>query len=65
MLINKKIYISGCGGMLGKAFYDHFKINNQLKCSDIDTNETLEDVARLGNTSAKMLNQDLHNYLSF
>ena len=40
MIINKKIYISGCGGMLGKAFYDHFKINNQLKCSDIDTNET-------------------------
>ena len=40
MLINKKIYISGCGGMLGKAFYEHFNVNNQLKCSDIDTNET-------------------------
>tara|TARA_B100000989_G_C19481580_1_gene445397 strand:- start:389 stop:1282 length:894 start_codon:yes stop_codon:yes gene_type:complete len=35
----KKIFIAGCGGMLGKAFYDEFKIDYQLTCSDIDLNE--------------------------
>ena len=39
MIKNKKIYISGSGGMLGSAFYDFFNENNHLKCSDIDTNE--------------------------
>ncbi len=36
---NKKIYIAGCGGMLGDAFYKEFKNEYDLKCSDIDTNE--------------------------
>jgi dTDP-4-dehydrorhamnose reductase len=35
----KKIYISGCGGMLGEAFYKVFGANYELKCSDIDLNE--------------------------
>ena len=35
----KKIYIAGCGGMLGDAFYKHFRINYILKCTDIDVNE--------------------------
>jgi dTDP-4-dehydrorhamnose reductase len=35
----KKIYIAGCGGMLGEAFYNVFKTDFQLKCSDIDLNE--------------------------
>ena len=35
----KKIYIAGCGGMLGEAFYKHFSTNYLLKCSDIDVNE--------------------------
>jgi len=35
----KKIYISGCGGMLGEAFYVQFKDNYFLKCTDIDVNE--------------------------
>lgn len=35
----KKIYIAGCGGMLGEAFYHHFKKEFQLKCTDIDVNE--------------------------
>jgi len=35
----KKIYIAGCGGMLGEAFYANFKNNYDLKCTDIDTNE--------------------------
>ena len=36
---NKKIYIAGCGGMLGEAFYEQFKDEYELKCSDIDINE--------------------------
>jgi dTDP-4-dehydrorhamnose reductase len=35
----KKIYIAGCGGMLGEAFYNVFKTDFLLKCSDIDVNE--------------------------
>ena len=34
-----KIYMSGSGGMLGKAFYDVFSSDYILKCSDIDINE--------------------------
>jgi dTDP-4-dehydrorhamnose reductase len=35
----KRIYISGCGGMLGEAFYRQFKTAYDLKCTDIDVNE--------------------------
>ena len=31
--------MSGCGGMLGEAFYEVFKSDNDLKCTDIDLNE--------------------------
>lgn len=31
--------MSGCGGMLGDAFYHVFKNNYELKCTDIDINE--------------------------
>jgi len=34
----KKIYIAGCGGMLGDAFYRIFGENYLLECSDIDLN---------------------------
>lgn len=34
-----KIYMAGAGGMLGEAFYQHFKDNYEIKCSDIDLNE--------------------------
>jgi len=37
--MRNKIYISGCGGMLGEAFYRLFKDDYDLKCSDIDINE--------------------------
>ena len=30
--------MSGCGGMLGDAFYNVFKENYELKCTDIDLN---------------------------
>lgn len=35
----KRIYIAGCGGMLGEAFYNHFKDEYELKCTDKDINE--------------------------
>ncbi len=34
----KKIYVAGCGGMLGEAFYDLFSADYELKCTDIDVN---------------------------
>lgn len=34
----KKIYIAGCGGMLGEAFYQVFRNEFVLKCTDIDVN---------------------------
>lgn len=36
----RKIYIAGCGGMLGEAFYHQFKKDYLLKCTDIDVNES-------------------------
>jgi dTDP-4-dehydrorhamnose reductase len=35
----KKIYMAGVGGMLGEAFYEVFKNEYELKCTDIDVNE--------------------------
>ncbi|MFA7288289.1 MAG: NAD(P)-dependent oxidoreductase [Melioribacteraceae bacterium] len=35
----KKIYIAGCGGMLGEAFYKQFKDEYEVKCTDKDVNE--------------------------
>ncbi len=37
--MKKKIYMAGCGGMLGEAFYHCFKVDYDLKCTDIDVNE--------------------------
>ncbi len=34
-----KIYIAGCGGMLGEGFYKEFSNQYELKCTDIDVNE--------------------------
>jgi len=36
--MKKKIYIAGCGGMLGEAFYLQFKDLYELKCTDKDVN---------------------------
>ena len=38
--MRNKIYISGCGGMLGEAFYRVFGEEYELKCTDIDVNES-------------------------
>ncbi len=35
----KKIFIAGCGGMLGQSFYNEFKENYEVFCTDIDVNE--------------------------
>jgi dTDP-4-dehydrorhamnose reductase len=35
----KKIYLAGSGGMLGEAFYQQFKGDFDLKCTDKDVNE--------------------------
>ncbi len=35
----KRIYIAGCGGMLGEAFYKVFRDNYDIKCTDIDVND--------------------------
>ncbi len=37
--MKKKIYITGCGGMLGEAFYEKFKDDYEIKCTDKDVNE--------------------------
>lgn len=36
--MKKKIYIAGCGGMLGEAFYHQFRSDYDLKCTDKDVN---------------------------
>ena len=36
--MKKKIYIAGCGGMLGEAFYAQFKDDYIIKCTDKDVN---------------------------
>lgn len=38
--MSKKIYIAGCGGMLGEAFYHQFKDSYELKCTDKDVNDS-------------------------
>lgn len=37
--MSKRIYIAGCGGMLGEAFYTQFRDDYILKCTDKDVNE--------------------------
>ncbi len=37
---NKKVFIAGCGGMLGKAVYEQFAPHCQVLATDIDLNES-------------------------
>ena len=39
-MCTKKIFIAGCGGMLGEAFYKEFKESFNLRCTDKDVNES-------------------------
>jgi len=36
--MKKKIFIAGCGGMLGEAFYRQFNLEYEIKCTDKDVN---------------------------
>lgn len=38
--MKRKIYIAGCGGMLGEAFYQQFRSDFNLRCTDKDVNES-------------------------
>lgn len=38
--MKKKIYIAGCGGMLGEAFHKQFSADYNLMCTDKDVNDT-------------------------
>ena len=40
MIREKRIYIAGCGGMLGEAFHRVFGEHNELKCTDKIANES-------------------------
>lgn len=40
MSTKKRIYMAGVGGMLGEAFYMKFKDEYDIKCTDIDVNES-------------------------
>ena len=37
--MTRRIYIAGCGGMLGEAFQKTFSVDSILKCTDVDVNE--------------------------
>ena len=37
--MKNRIYLAGCGGMLGEAFYAQFKNDYDIKCTDKDVNE--------------------------
>ncbi len=38
--MKKKIFIAGCGGMLGEAFHTLFNNEYEIKCTDKDVNDT-------------------------
>ena len=40
MIDRRRIYIAGCGGMLGEAFHKVFGETAELRCTDIDVNES-------------------------
>ena len=50
--MKKKIYIAGCGGMLGEAFYTQFKNDYELKCTDKDVNDDWLDFLDFRNYEA-------------
>lgn len=56
----KKIYIAGAGGMLGEAFYNVFKKDYELKCSDIDQNSNW--LSHLDFRDFKKYKADVLNY---
>jgi dTDP-4-dehydrorhamnose reductase len=58
--MKKKIYIAGSAGMLGEAFYTNFKDDFDLKCTDIDVNESWISYLDFRNFDAYL--DDVNNY---
>lgn len=56
----KKIYLAGCGGMLGEGFYCNFKDQYDLRCTDIDVNEAWLEFLDFRNIDA--YRKDVINY---
>ena len=59
-MLKKKIYIAGCGGMLGEAFKKVFEVDYELKCSDKDVNEEWLSFLDFRNFEAYM--EDVENF---
>ncbi|MBD3169551.1 MAG: sugar nucleotide-binding protein [candidate division Zixibacteria bacterium] len=49
-----RIFITGCGGMLGKAVYEKFSAHCQVKATDIDINENWLEYADVRNYHATL-----------
>lgn len=56
----KSIYIAGCGGMLGEAFYKQFNGIYHLKCTDKDVNE--EWLSHLDFRDFEKYKKDVYEY---
>jgi len=55
-----RIYIAGCGGMLGEAFHEEFSRLAELKCTDIDVNDVWLDYLDFRDLEAYRL--DVHEF---
>lgn len=56
----KRIYIAGAGGMLGAAFYDRFRTEAKLRCSDIDVNADWLNFVDI--RDVKAYHRDVHSF---
>ena len=56
----KRIYMAGCGGMLGDAFNMEFNDKYELKCTDIDVNE--EWLSYLDFRDFEAYRKDVHEF---
>ena len=54
-----RVYIAGCGGMLGRAFYEEFAARADFRCTDIDVNEDWLDYLDFATSS---LSRDVRDY---
>jgi dTDP-4-dehydrorhamnose reductase len=59
-LNGKRILITGCGGMLGEAVYNHFKNKAQIKATDCVVVEPW--LTKLDVTNFKELNKQAHDF---
>lgn len=59
-MVKKRIYIAGCGGMLGEAFHKIFRDEYDIKCTDIDLNE--DWLTYLDFRDFREYRKDVYNY---